>query len=461
LLRLDWSSVLTDSALISITLVGLAVYGTGYVAPLAFFLPLRKSIAASYFDDWILAYAALTLASVFGVLTWGGARWWLLGTVIFATAGAISLLRIPAHLQLRRAPDRGLAMLGGGVGILSVACVFSDLPLLYVCVPQIGLLAAAYAQVAGTLWRGTVALQGAAGKALAVGFLLDGLWPSAVLLIEPARLMWLWGLVGGVVHVVVGVGLALLLVSRSATLLRESESGQTRQERFAADVVATISHELRTPLTVLKVSAWMLEDSLREDGTAERRGLAADMVTATDRLSHFMDRLLDLAQLEHGQVAYALEASSLDELAHEVAADMRPLFEQAGLSLELTAEAPAPCLLDPDRMRQVVTNLLGNALKFTPAGGHVAMEVATTATVARLTVRDSGPGLQPDELELVFQRFYRGRADRKLGLGLGLPLSRTIVEAGHQGRLWAESTPGEGATFHVEVPVLAAASQVR
>jgi signal transduction histidine kinase len=277
-----------------------------------------------------------------------------------------------------------------------------------------------------------------------------------VLLFQPAGLLWLWGGVGGLVHAAVGLGLAWLLVLRASALVRETGSGRTRQERFAADVVATVSHELRTPLTVIKMSAWMLEDSLREDGTEERRALAADMVTATDRLGHFLDRLLDLAQHEHSQVAYAREPYSLGELAMEVAADMRPLFDQAGLTLAVQVRSQSRCLVDPERMRQVITNLLGNAMKFTPAGGDVTVDVEDREARVRLTVCDSGPGLRPDEFQLVFQRFYRGSGSQA-GLGLGLPLSRSIVETGHHGRLWAEHVPGPGATFHLELPTLPAA----
>ncbi|MEB3220644.1 MAG: HAMP domain-containing sensor histidine kinase [Candidatus Sericytochromatia bacterium] len=445
---------MTDGNSIPLELVGLAAYALGYAAPLAFFVPLRRSIAAPYFDDWIRAYATLALGAGSGVLTWAGPRWWLLGTVVFTAAGAISLLRLPAHLTGRRPPDAPLLVLGVAACLAGFVSVAMAVDPLQATLPLLLLLAGAYAAVTVSLWRGTEALDGLAARALAAGFALDGLWPVTVLALAPAKLVWLWGLVGGALHAAVGLGLAWLLVARAGALLRDSESGRTRQERFATDVVATVSHELRTPLTILKVSAWMLKDSLNEDGEEARQALAADLVTATDRLSHFLDRLLDLAQHEHGQVAYDMEVASLRELAVEVAAGMRPLFEQANVSLAVEGEAPLTCTLDQERMGQVVTNLLSNALKFTPAGGHVTMEVVAAPGLARLSVRDSGPGLRPEELSLVFQRFYRGAGSRR-GLGLGLALSRLIVEDGHRGRLWAESTPGRGATFHVELPAAA------
>jgi len=131
---------------------------------------------------------------------------------------------------------------------------------------------------------------------------------------------------------------------------------------------------------------------------------------------------------------------------------LQPLATHAGVRLEVECSPELPAVtVDRQRMVQVLSNLVGNALKFTPEGGRIAIGVTLHAGALRFTVSDTGKGIPADQLPLIFGRFYQARADRR-GLGLGLSIAKGIVEA-HGGEIWAESTVGSGSTFGIDLPV--------
>ena len=233
--------------------------------------------------------------------------------------------------------------------------------------------------------------------------------------------------------------------------------------RVKSRFLSTVSHELRTPLTSIKAFAQILLDSPIEDQHTRHRFLNI-IDTETDRLSRLISDLLDLAKIEGGVVLWRTETFDMAALLQHACAAMMPVAKEAKISLECTGAGVLMVRADQDRLQQVVTNLIGNALKFCPAGAYVSVSAQASGTSgpAQLTsgeyvmvsVADSGPGLSSAECGKVFDRFFRGTNNGHgvKGTGLGLSICREIVQH-HGGEIWVDSTLGHGSTFNFTVPL--------
>jgi PAS domain S-box-containing protein len=222
-------------------------------------------------------------------------------------------------------------------------------------------------------------------------------------------------------------------------------------ELMKDELIAIVGHELRTPLTSLRGALEMLGgNALPADG--ER--LLAVALRNTDRLLRLTNDILDLERLQAGRLVLRRQRCDAAALVAQAVEGMRPAAEIAGVALEVAA-TPLALEADPDRILQTLTNLLGNAIKFSPHGARVEVGVVGDGLRARFHVRDRGRGIPPEELEAIFDRFHQLEAAEwreRGGVGLGLPISRGIVEQ-HGGRLWAESQVGEGSTFYFTLPL--------
>jgi signal transduction histidine kinase len=228
--------------------------------------------------------------------------------------------------------------------------------------------------------------------------------------------------------------------------LEQLERLFSAQQRFLADV----SHELRTPLTVIKGNA----DLIRKLGADDE---SLDSIRdEADRLTRMVGDLLMLAQAESGKIPLKLLPVEVDSLLLEVFHEMRVLAGNK-VTLKLPEIDQALVNGDRDRLKQVLLNLISNAIYYTPPGGEVSVSMAKTEQDVLLWVRDTGPGIPPEDLPHIFERFYRGEKSRtrsKLsGFGLGLSIAYWIVEH-HGGKISVESTQGAGTTFTVRLPVL-------
>lgn len=241
-------------------------------------------------------------------------------------------------------------------------------------------------------------------------------------------------------------------VRRLAHALNEMAA---RLEIYIRDLrafVAYAGHELRTPITAIKLRLEALREGNLDDPQRAQRYLA-EAEAETDRLGRILGELLDLSRLDAGETTGTRELVDLYRLAQEVVDFYRLLAEQQQVHLELQAE---PGLVSvwahPEEMRRALVNLVDNALKYTPAGGRVTVFLAPRGQAIRVEVRDTGPGIPPEDLPHLFNRFYRGRNARPGGTGLGLAMVRAIVEA-HHGRVGVSSRLGEGSRFWMEIPV--------
>lgn len=222
------------------------------------------------------------------------------------------------------------------------------------------------------------------------------------------------------------------------------------QRRFVADA----SHELRTPTAALSGILELLEDGAKDD-EAVRDDFIHTMRIEVDRLGRLIADLLTLARLESGSLRLKLAPVPVEALASDVTGVMRALADQVGVTLAVELpEGDVEVLADRDRIEQVLLGFLDNALKHSPQGSTIHLSTTPEGSSVLLQVRDEGPGIEPDKLRHVFDRFYRADVSRGggQGTGLGLAIAKEIVEA-HDSTIEVDSSPGNGATFSFRLPL--------
>ena len=245
------------------------------------------------------------------------------------------------------------------------------------------------------------------------------------------------------------------------TSLEEKVADRTRElaqaNKVQAQFLATVSHELRTPLT----SIIAFTELLLKKSEGQQREYLEDVLESSRRLLAMVNDLLDLSRLEAGRVQLFQDVLDLPELVTQVERSVRPLAEkkQITLRVESLADLP-PVLVDPLRVKQVLLNLLSNAIKFTPERGEVGLSARALGNRVEVTVRDSGPGVAPEQRQLIFEAFRRLEApgQQHPGSGLGLALARSLVEL-HGGQIWVDDAPAGGSLFRFTLPAAPAAQE--
>jgi signal transduction histidine kinase len=244
-------------------------------------------------------------------------------------------------------------------------------------------------------------------------------------------------------------------------LEREETDSRLLLERTSADeglstrdqFMGMVSHDLRTLLGGIALQAALLKREAAEDEVGRRAVQAAEKIQRfTARMNRLIGDLVDVASIEEGQIRVAPALQDATALVRESVEAFQPLASSQGLSLDVELHGNTlMAKFDHERILQVLANLLSNAIKFTPPGGRVSLRVEPVGQDVRFSVTDTGPGIPSHQLEAVFERFWQARREDRRGLGLGLYISKGIVEA-HGGRIWAQSQPGEGSTFAFTLP---------
>lgn len=226
-------------------------------------------------------------------------------------------------------------------------------------------------------------------------------------------------------------------------------------ERLKADFFASMSHELRTPLTSIKEGTGLLLDGVGGEITEKQRKLLGILAEESNRLITVVNSLLDLSKMEAGMMTYDFELTHVDALIKRAVSEITPLVEAKEITLENELDDTVPPLrIDPERTLQVLRNLLGNAVKFTPRGGRVQIAAQPSNGKVAISVTDSGPGIPAESLTSIFEKFNQGSRQTRYmpqGTGLGLAIAKNIITA-HGGKIWAESEPGKGSTFTFVLP---------
>jgi two-component system OmpR family sensor kinase len=241
-------------------------------------------------------------------------------------------------------------------------------------------------------------------------------------------------------------------IAQFTRAFNEMTSALEGAEKLRQNLVADVAHELRTPLSVLQGNLRAILDDVYPLEKAE----IANLYDETRLLSRLIDDLRELAQAEAGQLGLNLRPTAVADVLRATVTNFEPAAEaqEIRLTAEIAADLP-PILADPDRLAQVLRNLLTNALRHTPSGGQIAVSAAATQEAIEITVADNGEGIAPEDLPHVFDRFWRADRSRSRaegGAGLGLAIARSLVQA-HGGRIWAQSIKGKGSTFTLSLPI--------
>lgn len=273
--------------------------------------------------------------------------------------------------------------------------------------------------------------------------------------------MQVWVTFGVVVLASLAATLFLWMVRRLraiASMLAEESAarqaafeGQQELVRIRDEILGVVSHDLRSPLTTITLSAQLIPGSSPEEQSEQVRTI----VTATRRMERLIHDLLDVTRAEQGKLSIRRDPIDPAAVVRDVVASQEPIAASKEIAFETSVDRDLPRISgDADRLAQALTNLIGNALKFTPAGGVVRLTVAQRDGMVRFEVSDTGPGISATDLPHLFEPFWQAKKTAHMGAGLGLKITRAIVEA-HDGSIEVTNCSGGGACFRFDLPAIA------
>lgn len=235
-------------------------------------------------------------------------------------------------------------------------------------------------------------------------------------------------------------------------LMEQIAEGRRLQQALRAreDLLAVVAHDIRGPLSSVLIAARRIEH--QASGSSLPGGAVPAIVRGVHRISRMVDDLLDLARLDAGNpLPIEPRVHDVVEIVRRAAQELEPVAAASNVSLTCDLPAGALARCDDQRVEQVLGNLVGNAIKFTPEGGTIRVSVQPEAGEVRLSVSDTGAGIAPEIVPHIFERYRQADTKRRRGVGLGLSIVKAIVDA-HGGRVWVQTAVGAGSTFHVALP---------
>jgi signal transduction histidine kinase len=240
-------------------------------------------------------------------------------------------------------------------------------------------------------------------------------------------------------------------LNQMAERLEASFAALTADRDALRRFIADASHELRTPITALKNFNELLQGVAADDPAAQQEFLT-ESAAQLERLEWMTNKLLDLSRLDAGLAALELEEHDAGNLVRAASGPVSALAKDKGIVLStIVPDAPVPLYCDAARVDSALSNLLSNALKFTPPGGRVDIGAQATYEGVQFWVQDTGPGIAPADQPHIFERFYRGQGNETDGSGLGLAIVASVAQA-HGGSVRVESEPGQGSRFVMMLP---------
>ena len=249
------------------------------------------------------------------------------------------------------------------------------------------------------------------------------------------------------------LSLAADMARRAAIVVEHARLFHEAQQATRArdDVLAVVAHDLRNPLNTVTMAISLMLENTPVERTQERRQVEI-VRRAADRMNRMIQDLLDVKRMESGRLAIDLQAEDVDVIINDMIEMLRPLA--VGSSIVLESSVPdglPPVLADSARIQQVLSNLVGNAVKFTPRQGRITVCAEQVGGEIRFGVIDTGPGIPPEQVPHIFGQFWQASSTDRRGIGLGLAIAKGIVEA-HKGTIWVESHIGLGSTFYFTLP---------
>ncbi|MDP2967644.1 MAG: ATP-binding protein [Deltaproteobacteria bacterium] len=226
-------------------------------------------------------------------------------------------------------------------------------------------------------------------------------------------------------------------------------------EKMKSDFFSLMAHELRTPLASIKEGTNLLLKGVGEEDKEKRRTLLTVIAEESNRLIDLVNSLLDLSKMEAGMMAFNFEKSDIKPLINKAVSGMEPLAMAKNVSIKVEIPQDLPYVkMDGERILQALRNLMGNAIKFTPGGGHVTISARPVEKGVSVSVADTGPGIPKEDLNVIFDKFKQATMmtyNKIKGTGMGLAIVKHIISA-HGGKVWVESEPGHGCTFIFLLP---------
>jgi signal transduction histidine kinase len=246
-----------------------------------------------------------------------------------------------------------------------------------------------------------------------------------------------------------------VVVTRARRAAEEAAARARRAARLRDDLVAIVSHDLRNPLSSIRLGAGVVTTALKAQDALQAERAAATIDRSATRMGRLIEDLLDVARAEAGALRVSPRVEPAAPLLNEAIDQLRSIAEAKSIGLDYDGDGAegVSIVCEGGRIVQVLSNLLGNAVKFTRAGGTVTVAARAKGRFLEVEVTDTGPGISAEQIPLVFERYWQsqrtGRA--REGMGLGLAIARAFVEA-HGGEIWVKSEVGKGTSFFFTVP---------
>ena len=248
----------------------------------------------------------------------------------------------------------------------------------------------------------------------------------------------------------------------SSLIVKNIKQKKLNEEKMAyisnarKEIVDTVSHDLKNPLSSIKLGLQYIERKIFRNSGSLDEDLSKRILTilrSVDKMDKMISNLLDHTKLEAGKLVLESIDCELAGFTKEVVEQFRAVAESKNIKLSLELEQTGKVIFcDQTRVEQVLSNIIGNAIKFTPAGGEIHVMMSFKEDYVVISIRDSGHGMSKDQLEHIFDRYWQVPGTSKQGNGLGLAIAKIVVET-HQGKIWAESELGKGSTFYFSLPV--------
>lgn len=438
---------------------------TGVASILLLSFLVARTYPSAFFRTWTRAYTGgLTLLLMEFAATRVGRPAWLVLAEIALVAGICwYFVQTGLILQHREPlPKRwGATAVAASIatGGVLVAC---QLPFTATFGPFVVVYSLLHIWLGYRMARASQEASASGASYLGFPLIASGVWFFFYPVVEGSAFAWVGYLVSAVLNHTVGAGMLVFLVEDTARKLRVKNEELTQLDKLKSLFITAMGHEFKTPLTSVSTAVWLLRNGSPVPPTPFQEELIGTVHEQTQVLNRLHNDILDYARTETGTFAYEIENVSLHQLVDQVGQAMRPAFEQAALRFEWEVpDSDVMADVDRDRIKQVLMNLLGNALKFVPSGGEVRLELTEMPDSVTISVSNTGPGIAPEHHERIFERFYQvplGKT-KAAGLGLGLAVSRAIIEDGHHGELMFDPSVTLGTRFLVNLPKHATRNQ--